>query len=112
MKIVKKASHSLAVIIRCWCISFMKARIFLRPPARRVNHFRDEILEACGGNTMMGLSTLGFALEACGGNTMMGLSTLGFAFRRGLALRHYRTNAGNAGRYEITGVPQAATLQC
>jgi hypothetical protein len=61
---------------------------------------------------MMGLSTLGFALEACGGNTMMGLSTLGFAFRRGLALRHYRTNAGNAGRYEITGVPQAATLQC
>jgi hypothetical protein len=81
MKIVKKASHSLAVIIRCWCISFMKARIFLRPPARRVNHFRDEILEACGGNTMMGLSTLGFA------------------FRRGLALRHYRTNAGNAGRY-------------
>src|SRR5262249_82581 len=42
--------------MRCWWDSFIRAAcVLLRSTGGPADHFRDEIFEACRGNTMMGL---------------------------------------------------------
>src|SRR5262249_54428373 len=52
----RKASHSAAVIMRCWCESFHgAARVLLRSAGRPPDHVRKELFEAGRRNAMMGL---------------------------------------------------------